>query len=222
MDVSSFKKTLSRGGKAALSKIGSALSRADELGGEARDAIVEWSETSETAARLRDAVDRAKQRIAALRPEPETAQPETADETIKVADLDEPPSVSDASIDVQIFGQQSCPWTGRAMRLLEDRDIEFSLTDLDEPGGDVLASRLVCETGQNTVPYIFVRGQFVGGFNALSELERLGQLEARLAETNDAAGDPRIKIEVAKRPNTDEVAPGSASRPQDEAPVEPS
>ena len=71
------------------------------------------------------------------------------------------------------------------------------------------ATRLVGETKQNTVPYVFLRGEFIGGFNALNEVERLGQLEIKTIELSGRnSANPRLKnILIAERPNTDEVVP---------------
>ena len=211
---------LSRGGKVAFEKLGAAFNRADELGGEARDSIVEWADKSQTAAKAKHAVERVRERAAAVRAKSAPAPAQSPEERWQP---EPPPSLGDPSIPVQIFGDASCPWTGRAQRLLEDRQIEFQLIDLDDPENGTLPSQLVAETAQNTVPYIFVRGEFVGGYNALSELERLGQLELRvLSEKEREQRAGRIKIEVAKRPTTDEVAPGESSRTVDESPVDPS
>ncbi len=50
--------------------------------------------------------------------------------------------------------------------------------------------RLIPETKQNTQPWMFLRGEFIGGFNALDEVYRLGQLESRPA---------MAKMSIAKR-----------------------
>jgi hypothetical protein len=54
-----------------------------------------------------------------------------------------------------------------------------------------------------------VRGQFIGGFNALAEIERLGQLEFALMTKEERANAPAHlrSIEIVARPNTDEIAP---------------
>jgi hypothetical protein len=59
------------------------------------------------------------------------------------------------------------------------------------------------------VPFVYLRGQFVGGFNALSEIERLGQLEVALMSAEEKAKAPahKLHVEIVARPNTDEVAP---------------
>ena len=77
------------------------------------------------------------------------------------------------------------------------------------PSTDTVALPLALETKQNTVPYVYLRGVFIGGFNALSEIERLGQLEVALMSAEERANAPaHLKsIEIVARPNTDEVAP---------------
>ena len=65
------------------------------------------------------------------------------------------------------------------------------------------------ETKQHTVPFIYLRGQFIGGFNALAEIERLGQLEFALMTAEERAALPEHKrnVVIVPRPNTDEVVP---------------
>jgi hypothetical protein len=62
------------------------------------------------------------------------------------------------------------------------------------------------------VPFVYLRGQFIGGFNALAEIERLGQLEYALMtpEEREKVG-AHAKFEFVARPNTDEVAPAEGN-----------
>src|SRR5690606_5412704 len=101
------------------------------------------------------------------------------------------------------------PWSGRAITLLEKHKVDFDFVDLEEPEHEAKATGLALETKQNTVPYVYLRGTFVGGFNALSEIERLGQLEVALMTPEERASAPAHlrNVEIVPRPNTDEVAP---------------
>lgn len=188
--------------KKMFSAIADGFNRLDELGGDARDAVIEWLDRSPTAARLKElARRRSEARDAAVAEAVAAEAAERAAEAPPAPARKPEPPLGDPSIPVQVYGGRSCPWSGRAVRLLEDRGIEHQFVDLDDSENEILGNRLVTETRQNTVPYIFVRGEFIGGYNALSERDRLGQLGP------DHGGEGRVKIEVAERPNTDEVAP---------------
>lgn len=121
----------------------------------------------------------------------------------------EPPKLADPEKPAQIFGRQSCPWTGRAAALMEREGASFDFVDLDAPENASLSSWLVVETKQNTNPYVFLRGRFIGGFNALDEITRLGQLPAEMMTPAERARQPsRIRIEIAARDDGDRQPPG--------------
>jgi glutaredoxin len=100
----------------------------------------------------------------------------------------------------QVFGRGTDPWTGRALQLLSDRDIVHEFVDLEAEGGMGIETQLVRETKQHDAPYVFLRGEFLGGFNALSELDRLGQLEERVKSPEEREAQPgRVRIVVPTR-----------------------
>jgi glutaredoxin len=105
------------------------------------------------------------------------------------------------------------------MTLLERRKVDFDFVDLEEPEHEAKHLPLTQETKQNTVPYVYLRGRFVGGFNALSEIERLGQLDVALMSKDELTRAPaHIRaVEIVPRPNTDEVAPAETGLPPDPA-----
>jgi glutaredoxin 3 len=193
--------------KRLFQTIGSGLARLDELGGDARDYLKDRLDRSAAAKKIRELMQRrAAARDAAVveAVAADAAERATAAASDRVAGRPAEPPLGDPEIPAQVYGKRSCPWSGRAVKLLEDRDIEHRFVDLDDSENETLANRLLAETRQNTVPYVFVRGEFIGGYNALSERDRLGQLEAMVRGDGDGGS---IKIEVAERPNTDEVAP---------------
>ncbi|HMJ14976.1 MAG TPA: glutaredoxin [Polyangiaceae bacterium] len=114
------------------------------------------------------------------------------------------PVVGDATRPAQIFGRESCLWSGRVVRLLQDRSIEHDYVDLDDPINQSLHVQLVSLTKQQTSPYVFLRGEFIGGYDALSEIDRLGQLSARVAFADERQPSPlKSKIIVAGPPDGD-------------------
>ena len=207
-------------------KIFAALNRADEIGGEVRDYLQDKVATDPryVSARKRIAKllgqkyvsrDEASAKASA-KAEKVASVASTVTTTAKKSDA----AFGDPSIKAQIYGKKSCPWTGRAITLLERHKVDFDYVDLEEPEHEAKLTKLSIETRQNTVPFIYLRGQFVGGFNALFEVERLGQLEATLMTPEERAAAPahQRNVVVIPRPNTDEVAPAEVE--SREAPAE--
>ena len=201
--------------KQATERVLGALNRADEIGGEIRDYLQEKVATDpryvsarkriaklfgskyESRDEVKQAADQRAQKVAA------------AAATAKTTAKPKQTGFGDPSLKAQIFGKKSCPWTGRAITLLERHKVDYEYLDLEEPEHEAKATPLALETKQNTVPFIYLRGKFIGGFNALAEVERLGQLEVAMmtAEEREKAPPHLKNIEIVPRPNTDEVAP---------------
>jgi glutaredoxin 3 len=201
-----------------------ALERADELGGDLRDYLQDRWEHDPRVVRLKDQVGRVTGKRVQARPAPAQGS-KAANVATAAAAAAAPPSASPAKVastgmgkpelPAQIYGKKSCPWTGRAITILERLKIDYDFVDIEEPEHEKLAVPLTNETKQHTVPYVYLRGQFIGGFNALAEVERLGQLEYLLLSAEDKAKAPAHvrRVEIAPRPNTDEVAPAEAETP---------
>jgi glutaredoxin len=202
--------------KQATERVLAALNRADEIGGEVRDFIQDRMTTDpryikarKAMAKLlgRDYVSRdeaAKQAVAA-----EAKRKAAAAPTPVAKKFDEKIGFGDPELKAQIFGKNSCPWSGRAITLLERHKLDYDYIDLEQPEHEAKLVPLTIETKQHTVPFIYLRGHFIGGFNALAEIERLGQLEyALMSKAEKEAAPAHVKkVEIVARPNTDEVVP---------------
>ena len=182
----------------ASGKVLEALSRADELGGQLRDQVsdklVEWrgARQGPRSAEVQGATVSAPSTTAGPRKVP-------------------PSGLGDPVRAVQIFGRASCPWSGRALALIKRAGIEYAYFDLDGYGSDTVLRELKLETKQDSVPYVYVRGRFIGGYNALDELDRLGHLEyLALAEDERQRHPMHGRIEVIPRRHDGERIPGEA------------
>jgi glutaredoxin len=195
-------------------KVLHALNRADEIGGEVRDWIQE-----------RVVVDpryvTARKRVAKLFGKSyESANEQVAKEQVaeaaRAAAAPKAPTgpavakgLGDPGIKAQVYGKKSCAWSGRAITILEKHKVDFDLVDLDDPEFEPKILALINETHQNTTPWIYLRGQFIGGYNALAEIVQLGQLEFALmtAAEREAAPAHIKNIVITARPDKDEVPP---------------
>ena len=206
--------------KQATEKLTAAFNRADELGGELRDYIQDKLATDpryigarKRLAKLLGKDFESKAEGAARAKQAEAARAAVAAPTPAAKPKDSG-ALGDPGIKAQIYGKKSDPWTGRAITLLERNKVDFDNVDLEEPEHEAKLVRLANETKQHTVPYVYLRGQFIGGFNALAEIERLGQLEYALMSQDERAKVPaHARFEIVPRPNTDEIVPADAIRP---------
>lgn len=123
----------------------------------------------------------------------------------------EVPKLGDPEKPAQVFGRESCPWTGRARSLFEREGRPYEFVNLDEPENASFTSWLVVETKQHTEPYVFLRGRFIGGYNALDEIARLGQLQYQMLSAEEKARQTsRVVIEVASRDDQNRRPPGES------------
>ncbi len=76
---------------------------------------------------------------------------------------------------VTLYTKDRCAHCANAKRLLTALGIEFDEVNItDDPA---LELQLVSQTGQRTVPQIFVENTFIGGFAELVRLNSEGKLD---------------------------------------------
>ena len=82
-------------------------------------------------------------------------------------------------MDVRIYTTNYCGYCHAAKALMQQRGIAFQ--EIDCSSDAATRKWLIEQTGQRTVPQIFIGGVPVGGFSELSGLDRAGKLRAILA-----------------------------------------
>ena len=85
-----------------------------------------------------------------------------------------------SSAPVTIYSTPVCPYCVRAKLLLTRKGVAYEDIDLSSQPPAARAE-LMARTKQRTVPQIFVKGTFVGGFDQLYALEQRGELDKMLA-----------------------------------------
>ena len=81
---------------------------------------------------------------------------------------------------VTVYSTNMCPYCVRAKQLLERKGIENKEVNLSTEAPEVRVE-LMQRTKHRTVPQIFIKDQFIGGFDQLYALEREGKLDELLA-----------------------------------------
>ena len=81
---------------------------------------------------------------------------------------------------VTVYSTNMCPYCVRAKQLLERKGIEYKEVNLSTEAPEVRVE-LMQKTKHRTVPQIFIKDQFIGGFDQLYALEREGKLDQLLA-----------------------------------------
>lgn len=82
--------------------------------------------------------------------------------------------------EVVIYSTTVCPYCVRAKQLLERKGITYKEINLSNEAPEARIE-LMQRTNHRTVPQIFIKDQFIGGFDQLYALEREGKLEELIA-----------------------------------------
>lgn len=86
------------------------------------------------------------------------------------------------SVDVQLFTTPYCPYCVAAKRLLDDLNVAYSDTDVENDFK--LRKEIMRKSGQRTVPQIWIGDTHVGGYTDLAALHQRGEL-AKLLQLNN-------------------------------------
>ena len=82
-------------------------------------------------------------------------------------------------VDVRIYTTPSCGYCIAAIGLLRNKRVAFE--NINVAGDAKARAWLAKETGQQTVPQIFINGRSVGGYRELSGLDQRGELDVLLS-----------------------------------------
>lgn len=79
---------------------------------------------------------------------------------------------------VELYTWTYCPYCKRAKNLLEEKNISYQEYPIDNDAEK--KKELYEKTNQDTVPFIFINGKFIGGYSELKKLDDQGKLDAML------------------------------------------
>ena len=79
----------------------------------------------------------------------------------------------------EIYFKSWCPYSQRALALLESKGVDFKAIDLTENADD-LEQEMRQRAGRTSVPQIFVDGKHLGGYDDIAALDAEGRLDPLL------------------------------------------
>ncbi len=82
--------------------------------------------------------------------------------------------------EVVMYCTDVCPYCQRAERLLKSKGVQIKKIRVDEDRGKL--KEMIKRTGRNTVPQIYIGKKHVGGFDDLSELDIMDELDELLTD----------------------------------------
>jgi glutaredoxin 3 len=85
-----------------------------------------------------------------------------------------------SGVAIEIYTKGYCGYCRAATELLRARGATFTEIDL-VAHPDRRAEMIARANGRRTVPQIFIRGESIGGWDRLADLERAGRLDDLLA-----------------------------------------
>lgn len=68
-----------------------------------------------------------------------------------------------------IYGRDNCVWCDRAVALLENKGIDYTLIKINTETGENLQEFFDATNNARTVPQIFINGELIGGYDRLAE-----------------------------------------------------
>lgn len=80
---------------------------------------------------------------------------------------------------ITVYTKQFCPYCVMAKRLLVSKGANF--TEIKVDSDQAMLKKMMADSGQRTVPQIWIGQTHVGGYDDLAELQQKGQLDALLA-----------------------------------------
>lgn len=76
--------------------------------------------------------------------------------------------------EVMLYTKAGCRYCSLATSLLDRLSIVYDSEDISN--NPTLQQKLINDTGQYTVPYVFIRGEFIGGYTELAQMNNNGDL----------------------------------------------
>ncbi len=81
--------------------------------------------------------------------------------------------------DTEIYFKSWCPYSQRALALLESKGVHYTAIDLTHDAEEQ-ERQMRRRSGRTTVPQVFVDGRHLGGYDDIAALDMAGELDPLL------------------------------------------
>ncbi|MDH8677459.1 glutaredoxin 3 [Fusibacter bizertensis] len=79
---------------------------------------------------------------------------------------------------IVLYTTAYCPYCHRALKRLDDKKVTYQ--NIDVSNNREAFKKIMDQTGWDTVPQIFIDGEFIGGCDDLLALDAQGKLDEKL------------------------------------------
>ena len=83
-----------------------------------------------------------------------------------------------SAVSIVIYTTPFCGYCAAAKSLLKKKGVSYE--EIDVSGNQELRAELLENTGQRTVPQIYINEEHIGGFDDMNALDQAGELDPRL------------------------------------------
>ena len=80
---------------------------------------------------------------------------------------------------IEIYIKSWCPYSQRALALLERKGVDYNAIDLTHDAHE-LEQQMRDRAGRTSVPQIFIDSQHIGGYDDIAVLDSVGELDTLL------------------------------------------
>ena len=84
---------------------------------------------------------------------------------------------------IEIYFKSWCPYSRRALRMLNAKGVEYTAIDLTDDADEqvwVQEQEMRERAGRTSVPQIFIDGRHIGGYDDMAALDAAGELDPLL------------------------------------------
>ena len=85
---------------------------------------------------------------------------------------------------VIMFSKTTCPWCDKLKVVFDDNGLKdykvINIAEEEAPGSRAFYNAILMDSGQSTVPNVYIGGKHIGGYDSVIEIQKSGKLAKKL------------------------------------------